>query len=107
VSQGPAAPLFRADVPEPQRGNVFAGCGLVLALNFGVGIVLLLLAAAGLLLPFVLLGLVQLLYLVPIGMRLRQRGHTATLQGIIIGAALTFLWSAACFALLGPALLRS
>jgi hypothetical protein len=101
------SPLFQADVPEPLRGNVLMGCGLVLVLNATVAIVLLLLAGAGQPLPFVLLGLVQLLYLVPIGLRLRGMGHHATLQGVIIGAALTLVWTAGCFALLGPALVRT
>jgi thiol:disulfide interchange protein len=43
-----------------------------------------------------LLGVVQLAYLVPIGRRLRARGQSQTLQGVIIGGALTLLLTAAC-----------
>jgi hypothetical protein len=106
VSQ-PSEPLFAADEPEPLRGNLLVGCGLAFLLNVGVAIVLLFVAAAGLPLPFILIGLVQLLYMVPLGLWLRQRGSAATLRGVLIGVALTVLWTVAWFALIGPALLDS
>ena len=98
-------PLFAADEPEPLRGNLLIGCGLAFLLNVGVAIVLLFVAAAGLPLPFILIGVVQLLYMVPLGLWLRQRGTAATLQGVLIGAAITLVWSVVWFALIGPALI--
>jgi hypothetical protein len=98
----------------PERGLVGRGCLLILGLNVGVFVLLGLLAAGTsgqvqtvATVVLVLIGLVQLVYVVPIGVRLRRDGQTATLQGVLIGAALTFLWSAACFAIVGSPLLRN
>jgi hypothetical protein len=52
-----------------------------------------------------LIGVFQLVYLVPIGIRLRRIGHTATLQGVIVAGAITLLLNGACFALLGGVLI--
>jgi hypothetical protein len=67
---------------------IFVG-GALAAMNYD-------LAAKVALALVALMGLVQLTYLVPIGLRLRARGQPHTLQGVIIGAALTFLLTAAC-----------
>ena len=102
-----------ADLPDSgvsddtSKGEFMHGCGLVLWTN--VLALTVLVIAAGAIGPLsgiavalmVLIGLVQLLYLVPIGLRLRARGHSYTLQGLITGAAITFLLSATCFGMLG------
>jgi hypothetical protein len=82
---------------EQSAGGILLGCASVLALNVIVVVLLSVLdrGVGGL----ALLGLVQLLYLVPIGFVLWRRGNTPALQGLIIAAAVTFSFSAACFGL--------
>ena len=86
------------------RGNdlVGVGCLLVLLLNLIAGAALLLAPAIGNVAAIVYVGVVQLLYLVPVALWLRRVGRTATLQGVVIGAVLTFLSSAACFSIFRP-----
>src|ERR1051326_799608 len=48
-------------------------------------------------------GLTQLIYMVPAIMRFKKRGEQRTVQGLIIGASVTFLVCAAC---VGSFLLR-
>jgi hypothetical protein len=98
----------RERLGRPRGGNFFLGAGLALLINIVV-----LIGLANL--PFspgsstnfllmVLIGLVQLVYLVPIGIWLRATGRTETLQGVIAAAAITLLLSGACFALLRTSL---
>jgi Na+/proline symporter len=86
------------------RGNdlVGVGCLLVLLLNLIAGAALLLAPAIGNVAAIAYVGVVQLLYLVPLALWLRHVGRTATLQGVVLGAVLTFLLSAACFSLFRP-----
>lgn len=49
---------------------------------------------------FALIGVSQLLYLIPAFLILRKRGRMGMAKGILIGAAVTFLLNAACFGLL-------
>jgi hypothetical protein len=84
-----------------------AGCGLLLVVN--VGVLILLIALQSQLTNQAwwgfLIGLVQLVYVVPIVLRLRTAGQTSLVQGLIVGAAITFLLSAACFGIVGPSVL--
>jgi len=48
----------------------------------------------------VLIGLSQLVYVVPAFLVLRNQGRMGMAKGVLIGAAVTFLLNAACFGLL-------
>ncbi len=48
----------------------------------------------------VFIGIVQLLYVLPAVFILRRKDRTGMMQGVLIGAGLTFLLNAACFGLL-------
>lgn len=41
-------------------------------------------------------GITQMIYMIPAIMRFRKRGEQLTVQGLIIGASVTFLICAAC-----------
>ena len=41
-------------------------------------------------------GLTQLIYMIPAIMRFKKRGEQRTVQGLILGASITFLVCAAC-----------
>lgn len=45
------------------------------------------------------IGLTQLLYAVPLYLRLQRRGHVEMAKGVVIGAVITFLLNGSCFAL--------
>ena len=82
------------------RGSVGFGISIGLGLNV-VAVVAMLVTPGGFAaLPF--LGLVQLLYLVPIALSCRRRQRPETMKGIIIIAAITFLLNAACDVMLRP-----
>ena len=44
------------------------------------------------------IGLTQLLYAVPLYLRLQRRGHAEIAKGVVIGAVITFLLNGSCFA---------
>lgn len=81
------------------RGNetqeVLKGVGLLLLLHL-IQVPLFFLNPVS----FALIGLSQLIYLIPALIIIRQRGRTAMFKGLIIGGAITFLLNAACFGLL-------
>src|SRR4051812_7884059 len=99
--------------PVSPAGDVAIGCGLTIGLHV-VAIVLLFgllfsLSAPspivetlvfGLLLGF---GVSQLVYMLPTILFVFSRGRPNIGKGLIIGTALTFALSAACWALLNPA----
>lgn len=64
----------------PSKNNQYAGLSFMLAIN-GVGIT-------------------QLVYMIPAVSRFRKFGELKTVQGLLIGAAVTFLLCAACDGLL-------
>src|SRR3954447_7753211 len=68
----------------PNRGDVGRGCGLALVLNAAVFVGLIALsfalpAGTGFL-PVVFIGVLQVIYMLPVGIWLWRSGHTATLQ---------------------------
>jgi hypothetical protein len=87
---------------EPHRGSV--GCGL------GIGVVLAVFGAFFVVLPTLsskfgsnwslLLPAGLLLLVVPAWYYYKAHGFTETAKGIVIGAAIVFLLSAGCFALM-------
>ncbi|GIQ68960.1 hypothetical protein DUZ99_16290 [Xylanibacillus composti] len=50
-------------------------------------------------LALVFIGVVQWLYVLPTVYILRRKGRTGLMQGVLIGAGLSFLLNAACFGL--------
>jgi hypothetical protein len=52
-----------------------------------------------------LIGLTQLVYMVPAIVIALRRGRTSLAKGLIIGAAVTFLLNAACWGAVGFALI--
>ena len=48
------------------------------------------------------LGVSQLVYMVPAILIARRRGRRAVAKGMIIGAAITFILTAACWAVVNP-----
>lgn len=43
----------------------------------------------------------QLIYVIPLSMRLKRRGKTGMMKGVIIGAVITALLNGACFLAMG------
>ena len=89
----PTAPL--PEVPTPARPNqvreILKGIGLIFLLN-----------CAWIVFPFayVGIGLVQLLYVLPLVHHYKKLGRTGMQQGIWIAAVITFLINATCFGIL-------
>jgi len=52
---------------------------------------------------FTLVGVVQLLWLVPLWRGYRKKGKTESAKGVILAASITFLLNSACWGLLGLA----
>ena len=50
--------------------------------------------------PLLIIGLSQLLYIVPAILIAQRKGRPGIVSGLIIGASLTFLLNAACFGLI-------
>jgi hypothetical protein len=95
-------------VPPRDKLGVDAGLGMAVALNGGAVLILFALIAAPEIgyyftaaVPF--LGVVQILYMVPAVIIARRRDQPNVAKGLIIGAVVTFLLNAACWALFtGP-----
>ena len=43
------------------------------------------------------IGIVQLIYVIPLCVRLRRRGRFDTMKGVVIGAVITMLLTGSCF----------
>lgn len=81
------------------RGSVGAG----LAVGFGINLLLVVICAlfipvAPYLLPFV--GVIQLVYMIPLILRAHRDQLPGQMKGLIIAASITFLLNAACDATL-------
>ena len=63
----------------PSKTNQYAAMSFILAIG-GVGIT-------------------QLVYIIPMALRLKKFGEYKTVQGLVIGASITFLLCATCFGL--------
>jgi len=91
------------DVIAPEQGSIGRGIGLVLALHAGAALVCAMigLAASGDamngLVPFLGIGLFQLLYVVPALVIVLRKKQMRTAKGIQIALGITFLLNAACF----------
>jgi len=78
--------------------------GLTAALHVGAAIVVAIISAfpdfeiVGAMF-FVVLGVVQLVYIIPAIVIVYRRGQPRVVKGLILGAALTFLLNAACWGL--------
>jgi hypothetical protein len=58
------------------------------------------------LIPLFFPGLVQLVYVVPLALRMRRRGNTELMKGVIVAAVLTALLNGSCFLWLYVASMR-
>ena len=76
------------------------GRGILIALCLNLVAITMMLVAGGGALRFV--GLVQLVYLIPIALYFRRRQQPQTIKGLIIIASITFLLNAACDVMLMP-----
>ena len=98
--------------PEGEGRGILAGLAMTVAMHvvliafcitFGLGLerqirmvgTVLYFAAFG-------LGVSQLIYMVPAILIARRRGRRAVAKGLIIGAAVTFILTAACWAVVNP-----
>jgi hypothetical protein len=112
-------PTYWAEVAEEasrrrpmSEGSSTIGCLMVLGLHIAglllsvglVGLVNVFLGARGeafyFFLPFLFIGVAQLLWVIPAVLIARSMGHTETMKGIISGAALTFILNSACHGLI-------
>jgi hypothetical protein len=98
-----------ADAGTGKTGSVGVGVLLALALHVGFQLTAYFaalpstgsghLASLDALLPLFVIGLSQLVYLLPAWMILRRRGLSAHAKGVAIVMAVTFLLNAACWGL--------
>ncbi len=90
------------DVLPPSQGSIGRGLGLTLALHALA--VVLSCAFAGLtgpdavdgLMPFIAIGVVQLVYIVPAYLVCSGESRRRTRKGLVLGAGITFLLNATC-----------
>lgn len=75
------------------RGSIWKGLGLLALLH------LIQIPLYPLILPLVLIGVSQLVYVVPAVLILRRKGRFDTVKGLWIGAGITLLLNATCFGL--------
>lgn len=95
---------------ESNEGKGYILLGLLLCATMNISFLLILLFSIGTLLPTSNLGvyllygfgLVQFLLLYPLIRHLKRTGKTRTMQGILIGAGITFLLTTGCCMLLLP-----
>ena len=76
--------------------DVWLGCGLSLLLH----VLQIPMSVVSRTLSFALIGVSQLLYIVPAILIAKKVGRPGIAKGLIIGASLLFLLNAACFGLL-------
>jgi len=96
--------------PDDQSNDVFAGIGLTFGLHLAVLALLGLGAISGgsnsgfviAALLFATLGVSQLLYIIPAIIMARRRGRPSVAKGMIVGAAITFILSGACWTVINP-----
>lgn len=81
------------------RDNVGTGCGLTLVLHVVAVVVLFIIVPPLAVVFFLLLGVTQLVYMVPAILIASVRGRRNTAKGLLIGTAVTFMLSAACWVL--------
>lgn len=74
--------------PPRKKGSVLKGVGILCLLHLTLFVYPVL---------FFFIGLVQIVYVVPAAIKFWK--ETPTLQGLLIGAGVTFLLNAACFSL--------
>jgi hypothetical protein len=103
----------RARRPVDSSKGVWGGMGLALLLHLlqiPLGFLVALIACSGIgdkgycelggILPFMFIGVSQLLYLGPAALIARRTHHAAVAKGIVITAAIGFLLNAGCYGLL-------
>jgi hypothetical protein len=97
-----------SDRPGGEGRQVVAGIALTFGLHLAAIIVLIAIAAVsdeavmfGALFFFLLIGVSQFVYMIPAIIIAYRRGRRALGKGLIIGAAITFILSGACWAGLG------
>lgn len=73
--------------------GLFLGIGAVVLGHLGWTII----SALGLIFPIFIIGLAQLIYVIPLAVAVKRPGFA---QGVWIAAGITFLLNAACFGLL-------
>src|SRR5688572_9271065 len=95
--------------PNSEFNDIFAGLAMAFVMNLGWIAVGLFLSTsvrdplAAVIAVFVLaLGVSQLVYIWPAVLIARRRGRPAVAKGLIIGAAITFILSGACWAIVNP-----
>jgi hypothetical protein len=93
MSEEPALSAAVAAPPASRPLDVFLGLGLLVFCHIAAGIV-----TGGIGLIF--LGVLQLLYVVPIVFASRRSGRRGIATGLIIGASITFLLNATCWGVL-------
>jgi hypothetical protein len=79
--------------PPPSQGSIWAGIRLTLLLHLiqiPFGLITIFIAPA-------VIGLSQLVYMIPAILRARKNKEPLTEQGLIIGASVTFLLNATCW----------
>ncbi len=81
---------FLADISS-DRGSVSSGIGQTLLHMLQIPMA----AVTGFFSLF-FIGLSQLIYMIPAIIYFKKQGETETMQGLIIGACITFLLNAAC-----------
>lgn len=80
------------------RSDVALGIGLAFILHA----LQLPLAFVTLMMALVFIGVSQLLYLIPAILIAKRKQRPGIVKGLIIGASVTFLLNAACFAIIDP-----
>lgn len=100
---GPYRPAPPAAVPQSRSGDVWRGIGLTFLLHLSQIVI----AVVSTGISLILIGLSQLLYVIPAIIIYSKKGRPGIVKGLIIGAAITFLLNAACFGLIFAALLSA
>jgi hypothetical protein len=84
--------LDKSNILKPASIEVWKGIGLTALLHLiqvlGVWIMFM---------PAWFIGITQLCYIIPVALYFNKKGRPGIVQGLIIGAAITFLLNAACF----------
>ena len=83
---------------SPSGGSVLKG----VAIGLACGVFLMVVIALSFTFWLVCIGVLQLVYIVPIISSYRKRGETETMKGLIIAAAIVLLLNAACDGFINP-----
>ncbi len=89
-----ADPTRRPNYPREEVGSQARGFGYLV-----IGHVVLALLGGALQGAIFFIGVVQMIYAVPMMIILAVQGQSATVSGVALGAGITFLLNAACFGL--------